>query len=83
VRNSYHSPTADLPTARSRRLVLAGPVEATAIGNMLVQLIAGGQLQLQADGRDLVRRSFPPELYEPRPFDAWEEAYQRYLRPKG
>jgi rhamnulokinase len=65
------------------RLVLAGPAEATASGNLLVQLLAAGHLASLAEGRDLVRQSFPLETFEPRPTNAWETAYRRYLRMKA
>ena len=45
--------------------VEAGPVEATAIGNLLVQAIATGHLGSLAEGRELVRRSFPTTTYDP------------------
>ena len=61
-----------------RRTVLAGPIEATAIGNVLVQAIADGQLGSLAQARELVRHSFPPERYEPRDTAAWDEAFQRF-----
>jgi rhamnulokinase len=60
------------------RTVLAGPVEATAIGNVLVQAIALGYLADLAEARALVRRSFSVEAYEPRDTAAWDEAYRRY-----
>ncbi len=59
--------------------VVAGPAEATAIGNVLVQAIALGYLADLAEARALVRRSFEVESYEPRDSAAWDEAYQRYL----
>ncbi|MEP7200901.1 MAG: rhamnulokinase family protein, partial [Chloroflexota bacterium] len=62
------------------RLVMAGPSEATAIGNIVVQLIARGQLASLAEGRGLVRRSFDLTTYEPRAADAWHEAYARWLK---
>lgn len=65
------------------RQVVAGPVEATALGNVLVQAIAGGQIGSLADGRHLVRRSFSVETYEVRPSDLWDAAYHRYLRLKA
>jgi rhamnulokinase len=65
------------------RTVAAGPVEATALGNVLVQTMAGGHLACLADGRDLIRRSFPVQTYAPGATDAWEAAYHRYLRIKG
>lgn len=58
--------------------VLAGPVEATSLGNAMVQLKAAGLLRTVAEGRDLVRRSFPPTVYEPRETTTWEEAYRRF-----
>lgn len=60
------------------RPVLAGPSEATALGNALVQAIATGRLASLAEGRDLVRRSFPPHRYEPQATTAWDEAYGRF-----
>jgi len=64
------------------RRVVAGPVEATALGNVLVQAVAGGHLASVAEGRALVRRSFPVTTFEPQSSPAWEAAYQRYLRLK-
>jgi rhamnulokinase len=45
--------------------VEAGPVEATAIGNLLVQAVATGHLATLAEGRELVRRSFPTTTFDP------------------
>jgi rhamnulokinase len=45
--------------------VTAGPVEATAVGNLVLQAIATGRLGSLAEGRDLVARSFPMTSYEP------------------
>jgi rhamnulokinase len=50
----------------SGRPVLAGPVEATAIGNLLVQGMAAGTIASVEEGRRLVAASFPPARYEPR-----------------
>jgi rhamnulokinase len=58
--------------------VLAGPEEATAVGNLLVQALALGELGSLADAREVVRRSFEPALYEPRPSAAWQEARERF-----
>jgi rhamnulokinase len=60
------------------RPVHAGPVEATAIGNILVQAIARGELASVAEGRALVWASFPPDTYEPRDASAWQDAYGRF-----
>ena len=63
------------------RQVIAGPVEATAIGNVIVQAIALGQLGSLAQGRELIRRSFEVVTYEPAPDRShWDEAYERLLR---
>ena len=56
-----------LTANRTGRRVLAGPVEATAIGNVLVQGRAAGLLQGElADLRNLVARTFRPVEYQPR-----------------
>ncbi|GIW96595.1 MAG: carbohydrate kinase [Pirellulaceae bacterium] len=60
------------------RPVLAGPVEATALGNVVVQAIAAGDLADVAQGRQAIRDSFPLDQYEPRSPDAWQEAYERF-----
>ena len=57
---------------------MAGPAEATLIGNLLVQAIALGELSSVAEGRELVRRSFAPTTYEPAPDPAWKEARERF-----
>jgi rhamnulokinase len=55
------------------RPVVAGPVEATAIGNLLVQLLAGdGQVDLRAI-RGVVRDSFEQVRYEPRDAARWND----------
>src|SRR5437016_5177341 len=61
------------------RPVLAGPVEATAIGNVLVQAIGLGVLGSLADAREVVRRSFEVRTFTPRNPEAWQEPYQRFL----
>ena len=47
------------------RPVLAGPMEATAIGNVLMQAIAAGEIADVAAAREVVRRSFEPVEYQP------------------
>ncbi len=60
------------------RTVITGPVEATAIGNLLVQMIATGHLASLAEARELVSRSFETETFEPsKERGAWDEAYGR------
>ena len=64
------------------RTVIAGPVEATAIGNILVQAIAMGEISSLAEGRAIVKNSFTVETYEPQNTAAWGEAYAHYLKLK-
>lgn len=63
----------------SDRVVYAGPVEATAIGNISMQAIAAGEIKDIWQARDIVRASFDVKVYESKHSDAWEEAYQRFL----
>jgi rhamnulokinase len=56
--------------------VRAGPVEATAIGNLAVQAIAAGELASVTEARDLVARSFPITIYDPS--GDWSEARARF-----
>lgn len=62
------------------RRVVAGPVEATAAGNVLLQAISRGELASLAEAREVVRNSFEPITYEPRPGDGWDEAYGRFIQ---
>jgi rhamnulokinase len=62
----------------TKRPVLAGPVEATGAGNLLVQAMASGEIPNVAAGRDLLARSFPLRLFEPRGQGGWEQAVLRY-----
>jgi rhamnulokinase len=48
------------------RTVIAGPVEATAAGNILVQAMGAGIISSAEQAREIVRRSFPLESYAPR-----------------
>lgn len=58
--------------------VLAGPVEATVAGNVLVQAVARGELSSPEEVREVVRRSFDLVEYTPRPSEAWEARYEQY-----
>jgi len=65
------------------RTVITGPVEATAIGNIVMQAIGLGQLGSLSEARDLVRSSFEVEEYHPMQNDQWTEAYSKWLRLPG
>jgi rhamnulokinase len=58
------------------RVVVAGPVEATAIGNILMQAIGMKHISSVNEAREVVRASFT-EIYEPNPKADWDEAYSR------
>jgi rhamnulokinase len=60
------------------RTVLAGPVEATAIGNVLIQAVAAGHLRSLADLRQVVGQSFPVTQYQPLDADSWRGARARF-----
>ncbi|HAA24877.1 MAG TPA: rhamnulokinase [Ruminiclostridium sp.] len=62
------------------RKVTAGPTEATAIGNVLAQLIALKEISDVNQAREVVKRSFPTEEYLPEDTGVWEDAYDRYLQ---
>ena len=61
------------------RRVVAGPSEATAIGNILVQAMGAGELANLDEARAVVRNSFELTTVEPHPSPQWERAYQRYF----
>lgn len=61
------------------RPVKAGPVEATAIGNVLVQAIGLGVLGSLAEAREVVRRSFAVRKYEAHQPEAWVQPYKRFV----
>lgn len=60
------------------RTVVAGPAEATAIGNILVQAIAYGAIESPAAAREVVRQSFSVEVFSPGDRAGWEPAYRRF-----
>ena len=60
------------------KTVVAGPIEATALGNVLVQAIAAGEIGSLSEAREVVRQSCEPETYEPAADQGEEEAYARF-----
>jgi len=60
------------------RHVLAGPVEATATGNVMMQAVSAGDVGSIAEAREVVRASFEMDEYEPRETAAWDDAYVRF-----
>jgi rhamnulokinase len=60
------------------RSVVAGPVEATALGNIAMQLVATGAVGSIAEARQAIERSFPVERFEPSAHDRWDAEYRRF-----
>jgi rhamnulokinase len=58
--------------------VLAGPVEATAIGNVLLQALTLGLLPSLEAAREVVRDSFPQARFAPNPDARWKAARARF-----
>jgi sugar (pentulose or hexulose) kinase len=60
------------------RQVVAGPTEATAIGNAIVQLISLGELNNVAEARMMLSQSIDTTTYEPQNTAKWDENYERF-----
>ena len=63
--------------------VVAGPVEATSCGNVVIQMIGTGHLPDLQSGRDLIRHSFAFRIFTPGNSAAWEAALLRYKAVVG
>ncbi len=64
----------------TNRTVIAGPTEATAAGNVLVQAIGAGTLKSLAEARRVVGASFPLTTVEPKSTAGWDEAYSKFCK---
>jgi rhamnulokinase len=60
------------------RRVLAGPAEATALGNVAIQILATGGASSLQEVRAIVDRSFPTEIFEPIESAKWDEEAERF-----
>ncbi|HQM96041.1 MAG TPA: rhamnulokinase family protein [Clostridia bacterium] len=60
--------------------VTAGPIEATAIGNIAAQLIALGEIKDLRQARAVIKSSFEIKSYFPQDKELWEEKYDYYLK---
>jgi rhamnulokinase len=61
------------------RKVVTGPIEATAVGNVITQAVALGHISSLEEGRRIVRNSFDVATYEPAGGAEWDDAYGRFL----
>jgi len=64
----------------TNRRVIAGPVEATALGNLSMQAIASGAIGSIAQARDIIRASFDVQEYRPRQPQVWDEAFEHFQK---
>ncbi len=62
------------------RRVIAGPVEATALGNIAAQLIALGELSGVSEAREVIQSSEETTCYEPQDTELWDEAYEKFRK---
>jgi rhamnulokinase len=62
------------------RAVVTGPVEATALGNVMIQAIATGYLPDIAAGRRAIAASIEQRSFAPRAAEAWQAAFERFGR---
>ncbi|MCB0043855.1 MAG: rhamnulokinase [Caldilineaceae bacterium] len=61
------------------RLVISGPAEATALGNVMVQAMATGHLADMAEGRAAIAASIVREEFTPGSTPGWDDAYGRFM----
>jgi sugar (pentulose or hexulose) kinase len=61
-----------------QRLTVTGPVEATALGNLMLQAIATGKIKDLASGREAIGASFELTQFSPTLNSAWDKAYERF-----
>jgi rhamnulokinase len=60
--------------------VVAGPIESTAVGNILIQAMAVGCVKSRDEIREIVRNSFSLKSYKPQNVDVWNNVYSRFLK---
>lgn len=60
------------------KMILAGPAEATAIGNVAMQILATGEAASLQEVRGIVERSYPVEAFEPRDPEKWNHQAERF-----
>ena len=69
-----------LTASSCNRTVYAGPIEATVLGNVAVQLMASGDIKDIAEARKIIAKGENLKVYNPVDADKWEEAYQEFVK---
>ncbi len=69
-----------LTASSCNRTVYAGPIEATVLGNVAVQLMASGDIKDIAEARKIIAKGENLKTYEPVDADKWEEAYNEFVK---
>ena len=80
---SRNAPLCQYTANATGRPVISGPAEATALGNILIQAMADGQVGSLAQIREIVRNSTEVVTYDPTSSDLWESAYGKFLKLVG
>jgi rhamnulokinase len=70
--NQYSANATGLP-------VIAGPIEATTLGNIAMQMLATGAVSSLPEARQVIERSFPVERFSPQAADLWDAQYRRFV----
>ncbi|MBQ7296233.1 MAG: rhamnulokinase [Clostridia bacterium] len=60
--------------------VIAGPIEATALGNIMLQLIALGKIESIEKGREIIAETEKVKIFEAQHTACWDEAYERFCK---
>lgn len=63
-----------------RSHVSAGPIEATVLGNIAIQLLATGEIKDLKEAREIIEKSQEIKRYEPKDTMAWEDAYTKFMK---
>jgi rhamnulokinase len=67
-------------TANScKKRVVVGPIESTVLGNIVLQLVATGEVEGLQGARDLIANSQEIQVYEPQDIEEWDDAYKKFL----
>ena len=62
------------------RRVVAGPIDASSIGNIVVQMLAHGELSNMEEAKAVIRNSFDFMEFAPKAYDEWNRHYPDFLR---